>query len=242
MKRVGVWILSALMVLGTAVGLLFLTRLDKAYRAEKEHRIGKETEKAFIIIEMSFGAIASIFCMDKVVFYGKLCLNGGKLLCTVGLLGIFAGGLLAACIMDMRYCYVYNYVWWAGGAAGIGILVLSLWERLQHWATESVKSISSNDAVEVLGSLVIFVLLQELFFCRFYGRADCHAFVVCALAEGALGIPMKGYLIHMLLAFGILAIVQLIHGNVGADGNLKSPVPFLPYIAVSFWGILLFWS
>lgn len=42
----------------------------------------------------------------------------------------------------------------------------------------------------------------------------------------------------MLVSFGILGMVQLLRHNINAKGNLKKPVPFIPYIALAF---LLLW-
>ena len=89
--------------------------------------------------------------------------------------------------------------------------------------------------------LFLFILLQEVGFAKLYGRADCHAFVACAMLERALGMGMKEYLTHMLLAYIFLAIVQGAKRNIGRDGNLKKPIPFLPYITVSFW-VLIYWE
>lgn len=136
------------------------------------------------------------------------------------LLSALAACMLAACVMDLESCMVYNYVWWTGGIAA-GILM-------------------GSGVKEIPWELILFILLQELFFCRMYGRADCHAFSVCAMVEAAWGMNMQVYLIHMLLAFVLLAVVQGIGRNIGRNGNLKQPVAFLPYITLSFWGVILF--
>ncbi|MBQ7933244.1 MAG: hypothetical protein IJ327_00430, partial [Lachnospiraceae bacterium] len=41
---------------------------------------------------------------------------------------------------------------------------------------------------------VIFWGLQEWFFCRFYGRADCHAFSSCGFYLWGLGCGLEVYL------------------------------------------------
>lgn len=128
---------------------------------------------------------------------------------------IVAACLLGACVMDVETRVVYNYVWWISGTAGAVAMLLS----------------GNNQWVPVL----LFILLQELFFAKMYGRADCHGFAVCALAEGAFGMGLKEYLLHMLLAFFLLGVVQFLKHNVGKNGNLKNPVPFLPYITSAFW-------
>lgn len=136
------------------------------------------------------------------------------------LLGIVSGGLLAAWVMDVETHLIYDFVWWiSGSAAGI------LW-------------MISGNVQAVWWDVLCFMILQQLLFGRLYGRADCHAFCVCAPALGAFGMIMQDYLIHMLIAFCILTATQLIRGNVDCKGRLKVPVPFLPCIVIGFWSIL----
>ena len=138
------------------------------------------------------------------------------------LMSILAGSLLMACVTDCQNCLVYHFVWWVGGIGGMGGLVVS---------------------VEVLwgagASLLVFGLFLVKMFSRMYGRADCHAFLVCAFAECAMGLRMKEYLLHMLLALLLLIVVQAMQKNIRNDGNLIEAVPFLPYITVSFWLVLI---
>ena len=133
-------------------------------------------------------------------------------------LSVLAGCLIFACITDGKMYEVYRFVWWIGGV--LGVLCLPG---------------NGGD----MGGLILYCLLQELFFCRFYGRADCHAFVVCALIQFGKGMGIREYLIHMLFAFSGLAVIQLLRKNVNKKGNLKEPVAFLPYITVSFWLIFV---
>lgn len=92
--------------------------------------------------------------------------------------------------------------------------------------------------MECVAGLGLFVLLQLKLFSKMYGRADCYAFCVCALAEAAAGLGIVEFLIHMLAAFCLLAVIQGIHRNIDRRGNLKQPVPFLPYITLAFWTLL----
>ena len=94
-----------------------------------------------------------------------IILSAENLMRLVGI-SVWGACLLTACVMDLENCMIYNYVWWVGGIATTISMVMGTGERL--------------------GGLVLFILLQELFFCRMYGRADCHAFSVCAMAESAL--------------------------------------------------------
>ena len=88
-------------------------------------------------------------------------------------------------------------------------------------------------------SLLLFAMLQYVIFMRLYGAADGMAFLVAALAEGSLCYDINIYLFHMIMSYLMLALVQVWRGNVGMKGRLKKPVPFVPYIAVSFWMILV---
>jgi len=155
-----------------------------------------------------------LFCvvvsMANVLIIERMAENSREELC----LSILAGCLLFACITDCKMYEVYQFVWWIGGICGLFCL--------------------RGNRKELAGFL-FFCLLQEVFFCRFYGRADCHAFVLCAMILFGKGMGMKECLVHMLLAFSGLAVVQLFRKNINKEGNLKQPVAFLPYITASFW-------
>lgn len=146
---------------------------------------------------------------------------------------VFAGCLLAASVMDWWERMVYRFVWWvAGAAAGLSFL----WEYRDYFR--------EGDLKEVLGvwmPLVGFIALQQLFFSHFYGRADSHAFSVCAVMFAACGGGYVDYLTHMAIAFGGLGVIQLARGNVALNGRLKRPVPLVPYVTAAFWlGMTLF--
>ena len=93
---------------------------------------------------------------------------------------------------------------------------------------------------EALPGLLFFICLQQFLFSRMYGRADCHAFSVCALHLASLGVGLRGYLEQMLLAFLFLAIFQFFRKNIADNGNLKRPVPFLPYITLAFFLVVCY--
>lgn len=129
-------------------------------------------------------------------------------------LSVLAGCLIFACITDYKIYEVYGFVWWIGGACGI---------------------LAMRGGTGNIPELVFFCFLQEIFFCRFYGRADCHAFGICAMVQCGMGMGLREYLFHMLFAFCGLAVIQFLGRNINRKGNLKQPVAFLPYITVSFW-------
>lgn len=138
---------------------------------------------------------------------------------------VFGGGLLLACVTDSLLCQVYNFTWWISLTAALALL----------WCRRGVFMESGGICSDIMGGLLLFVGLQLLLRGRIYGCADSYAFCVCALAGTALGISAAGYLTHMLLAYLILFVVQLFRRNLNRKGNLREPVPFLPYITAAFW-------
>lgn len=148
---------------------------------------------------------------------------------------VFAGCLLTAAVMDWWEQMVYRFVWWAAGAAAC----LLLFERVCGVTCASGVTYI-YDALEFGAPLVIFMLVQELFFARFYGRADCHAFCVCAAMLTVRGMGFRDYLMHMVLVFGGLTLIQMLRGNIAGNGHLKVPVPLVPYIMAAFWFLVDF--
>lgn len=142
------------------------------------------------------------------------------------LLSLFIGCLLLACVTDLAICQVHNFVWWIAGAAG-GLVFLERFCKMPK--------ANGHLALEVMA----FCFIQLVIFGRLYGRADCYAFCVCAVMEAALGIGLKGFLVHMLFSFGLLAVKQAVGRNIGSDGNLRHPVPFLPYITAGLYLIMI---
>lgn len=128
---------------------------------------------------------------------------------------ILAVYLTVCMITDSQTCMVYDFMQVPAAAAGAVLCLLRQ------------PSVSGGAA------LVCFALLQYFLFMRLYGRGDGMAFQVCSLYIIGAGGSLKTLLLHMALAFFILGMVQLIRGNINRKGNLKAPVPFLPYIACS---------
>ena len=128
--------------------------------------------------------------------------------------GVFSG---VAFSMHWRTSEVYNFLWWIAGAASL----ILIWER-------------GMGNLELLLPWGVFCGIQLLLFSRMYGKADCYAFCVCALYGSGKGWGFYEALVHMFLAFSMLAVVQLVRRNVNTAGNLKYPVPFLPYITASY--------
>lgn len=145
---------------------------------------------------------------------------------------VFGGSLLLACVTDSLLCQVYNFTWWISLAAALALL----------WCRRSVLMEEGFICSDMLGGLLLFVGLQLLLRGRIYGCADSYAFCVCALAGTALGISAAGFLTHMLLAYLLLFVMQLFRRNLNHKGNLREPVPFMPYITVAFWITLVLHS
>ncbi len=139
------------------------------------------------------------------------------------LLSVVGGCLLLACVTDLMICQVYNFTWWPALSAAAILLWQSLW-------TSKI-----SEPKEILISLLTFLILQFALFGRMYGRADGYAFCVCAIVEASRGMKAAGFLAHMLLSYTLLLLVQAVRENLNKRGNLKKPVPFLPYITISFW-------
>ena len=152
---------------------------------------------------------------------------GGSSYVVPVLLSIFAGCVLAAAVMDWWEQMVYRFVWWAAGASGVLLLMLKIF-------CMGDKS-GCPDLRDSVYQLCLYIILQQFVFARFYGRADCHAFCVCAIVLTSMGQSFSSYLYHMTIVFLGLALVQLARGNVKLNGKLKEPVPLVPYIAAAFW-------
>lgn len=153
--------------------------------------------------------------------YEGFCLSG-----TVFCLGM--GALLFAAVMDRKCCQVYRFVWWICGGAGMALF----------WLQSGLQA-EREMLLYRLVQWVEFCLLQKFYFSKKYGMADCHAFCCCSLFLCAGGGGLWEYLIHMLLSFGILGMIQFLRHNINSKGNLKEPVPFIPYIGLAFillWG------
>ena len=127
---------------------------------------------------------------------------------------------LSSTMTDIMSCYVYDWFQIWGTAAGVYLVM------------------QNQSDIRVGSSLVIFTILQGAIFMRLYGRADGLAFLIAALALGSLGHGIKSYLLHMIISYLSLAFIQICKGNIGKKGNLKKPVPFLPYITISFWIVI----
>lgn len=167
------------------------------------------------------GAAAEFACIMMFAGDSPVC---EKLLWTV-----IGGSLLFACVTDSLLGQVYNFTWWIFIAAALALLWCRRSAVMESWLLHS----------DMPGWLLLFMGLQLLLGGRIYGAADGYSFCACALAESVLGISVTGFLVHMLLAYLLLFAVQLFRRNINRRGNLRKPVPFLPYITAAFWMTLV---
>lgn len=123
--------------------------------------------------------------------------------------------LTVCAVTDIQTCKVYDILQIPAAAAGAILCLSQPPASMGGWG------------------LVIFALLQYLLFRRFYGEGDVMAFLICGLYLVSGGGDLRTLLLHMALSFALLGVVQMFRRNINREGNLKVPVPFLPYIAGS---------
>lgn len=133
-------------------------------------------------------------------------------------LGLVILCFLAAAVMDYRTCQVYRLFWWIALFAD-AVLWISKAETIDYGA---------------LPELILFCLLQQMFFSGMYGRADCHGFCIAAITLFCLGGELWDNLVLMLYAYLLLLVVQAFRRNINRRGNLKQPVAFIPYLTTAF--------
>jgi GNAT superfamily N-acetyltransferase len=133
---------------------------------------------------------------------------------------VFCACLAAAAVSDWQTGTVHDFLLLAAAACGAGLL---LWYR-PGWG--------------IAAELAVFLAAQALLFRRMYGMADVLAFGAFALCQAAAGKGLPAHLLHMGVAFLLLAAVQGCRKNIGRGGDLKEPVALVPYIAVAAWLLL----
>ncbi len=132
----------------------------------------------------------------------------------IGIGYLFLSVYLTVCaVTDRQTCMVYDFLQLPAAAAG------------------AVMGLMCPLPPESGAVLIVFALLQYLVFMRLYGKGDGMAFQICSLYIVSGGGDLEKLLLHMAAAFGLLGSLQLIRGNLNKRGNLKFPVPFIPYIA-----------
>lgn len=133
--------------------------------------------------------------------------------------GVLAVYLLVSSVQDSRTCEVYDFLHIPPFLTGLLCTVCLPGER------------------RIL-PILLYIGFQIMIFMRMYGAADGMVFMVCAVFENCFGKGTATFLMHMAAAYLLLALIQGIRRNIGRDGNLKQPVPFVPYIAATVWFFL----
>ena len=133
---------------------------------------------------------------------------------------ILMAALGAAILSDLRDCTVCDLCWWAGLAACGGLLGV----RIAAHGLLSVDWVGTG----------LFLLVQQLIMSRAYGRADCHAYSICALGLAGLGLELRDFTAMMLVSFLLLVGIQFLRNNITTTGKLRTPVAFVPYIGAGF--------
>lgn len=144
--------------------------------------------------------------------YIACCLSDGPAAIEIGYLALSVY-LTVCAVTDRQTCMIYDFLQLPAAAAG------------------AVMALRCSLPPECGAGLIAFALLQYLVFMRLYGKGDGMAFQICSLYIVSGGGGFEALLLHMAMAFGLLGMVQFFRGNLNKRGNLKVPVPFLPYIA-----------
>ena len=125
--------------------------------------------------------------------------------------------------MDALWQQVYDWIWILGliGIGGLLIFHRNNIFQLSYCARE-------------LPPLVLFCLMQ-CFLCRFsYGRADAYGCMETAAYFFVTGKGIAAVAGCQLLVFLLLIVVQVVKGNIGRNGQLRQPVPYIPYLTTVF--------
>lgn len=134
--------------------------------------------------------------------------------------GVLAVYLIICSVMDVilkMICDFFHYI----GIVGGGIYLLY-----------------QQPAQEAAETLLVFVGIQWIVFWKMYGPADVAAYIVCAMYLIAERGSLLDCLMHMMVTFVLLGLVQGCKINISVKGNLKNPVALLPYISIAFFLII----
>lgn len=173
-------------------------------RLDKEHGLRADREAGCILLSGCLAGAGFISCAHS------------REPLVIWMVYLILAVYLTVCVItDRQTRMVYDFLQFPAAAAGAVLCLL--------------RPLPASGGV----ALICFALMQYFLFMRLYGRGDGMAFQVCSLYIIGAGDSLEALLLHMAAAFSVLGIVQLIRGNVNRKGNLKTPVPFLPYIACS---------
>ena len=142
--------------------------------------------------------------------------------------------LFISCVWMMIHIYFVM-------SSVMDVLTHQIYDIFQYPAliAAAILSLLSDGSPMVGISVILFCLIQYFVFMHFYGKADGMAFMVAALTEGSLGYDLTMYFLHMIFAYLLLCMIQLLKRNVANCIRLKTPVAFYPYIMISLWCVIL---
>lgn len=155
--------------------------------------------------------------LTNVGLYEAFVQEGWEVRISMLLLAVY---LTVSVVMDSMLCLVNDAMQYVGLTGGVlYILVNNPLPQAGVW-------------------LILFVVMQRLFFLRYYGAADGMSFLICALYLAADGKEIDDFLLHMTISYILLAVVQGVSGNISRKGRLVEPVGMLPYIAMGFFMLM----
>ncbi len=190
------------------IGFLADICLSMILREDPAHQLTKN--KSVSITILIYSAFVGIWIEMFLRRWGWF----GQMAC-----GVLAAYLLVASIQDHQSYEVYDF---------LHILVVPV----------GLLFVLAEPSGEKVLSLLIYSALQLGLFVKMYGFGDGLVFMVCAVFESRFGAGLHTYLLHMAAVFLALAMVQGCKRNINRKGNLKKPVPLVPYIAATVWFFL----
>lgn len=149
------------------------------------------------------------FLLTIILFIGRVRILTLSLVLVMACMGICA-------LTDLQNCYVYDVV----VLTGILFVILML---------------LINGSEGKIGEWLTFSILQKVLFSKLYGEGDVLIFLLIGSLYFALGKGLFDMVVFMALAFSLLAVIQFLKGNISRSGNLKAPVPLVPYLVVILW-------
>ncbi len=193
-----------------------------------------------VIIALMAGSILRLICSVDIEFQKE---SGRKMLLSLVILC-----LLGTCLLPAS---VYKRPFWEQGGYMIMLIYLTscavmdmqiqkVYDFLHYIGLISVGvlAIKAQPDFAIGWELILFALIQWLIFSGMYGDADVAMYMVCAAFLATEGKGLEEYLLHMLVTFALLGIVQGVKGNISRQGNLKRPVALIPYIVIGFLVII----
>ena len=155
---------------------------------------------------------------------------------------ITCGCLIAASVSDIRSHKVADLVWYVmafntliflicgGMASALGAVA----ETGSATGTVAAAGPVAEAGAGLLLEALLIIFIQERVMSRYYGRADSHAFSCCALYQAVTGCCLEAHIMHMAVSLVLLTAIQAAFGNIEHGLRLKRPVPFIPYITLTF--------